>query len=197
MEKTHNEQSYCREYGIHECDDRLSLQYDPESCAYFVSEDRPLIVEKSEISIAYLSEEFLYLLTIDDEEIREDECDEKFREDDTSICDIGDRIFSDRFEVIRTDKIRQKFTETKVKTRTFFEFHDEVLTLTRDARRLFQKLLYLTTDLWKDIHEYKDEYSDKYDIETRDDDIGSSVFPCDLVRSILLSYFAPVVDLVS
>jgi hypothetical protein len=56
--------------------------------------------------------------------------------------------------------------------------------------------LYLATDLRKDIHEYKDEYGDKYDIETRDDDIGSSVFPCNLVRSILLSYFAPVVDLV-
>ena len=114
MKEAHNKESYCREYGIHEGDDRLSLQDDPEPCTYFASEDCPLVVEKSEISVADLPEEFLYLFAIDDEEIGEDERDEKFREDDPSVRDVGDCIFSDRFQVIRTDKIREKLTETKM-----------------------------------------------------------------------------------
>ena len=95
-----DEKSYGGEYSICKSDDRLRLKNKSESASDFFCDYRPFLIEESEVSIAYLPEKSLDLLPIDDKKIGEYQRDEELREYDTSICDIGDSIFSQRFEII-------------------------------------------------------------------------------------------------
>ncbi len=100
MKKANHDQSDCREYCVDEGDDRLRLEYKPKSISYFFCDDCPFIIQKAKISIADLPEEFFYPFSIDDKEIREYQGDEKFRENNTSIGDVGNCIFPDRLKVV-------------------------------------------------------------------------------------------------
>ena len=94
MDEADDEESYGSEYSIGQGDDGLRLKYKTESAPDLSRDHRPLFVEESEVPISDLPEKSLYLLPIDDEEIREYERDEELREYDTSIGDILDRVFA-------------------------------------------------------------------------------------------------------
>ena len=71
----------------------------------------------------------------------------------------------------------------------------EVLSLNGDLRSISEKFIDLSTNLREDIHEDKYHDTDKYDIESRDDDIRSSIFPSEHMDSVDLSCHSPVMDL--
>ena len=137
MNKTNDDQSDRSDDRIHESDDRLCFKYEPKSSSHLLCDDCPLIVEESEISIFELSEEFLYPLPIDDEEIGEYECDEKFRQYYSCIGDVSDGFLSDRFEVIWADHISDEATESEFETRAFLDLGDEVFSLEGYIRSFF------------------------------------------------------------
>lgn len=194
MNKAYDDESYRREYRIHEGYDRLGFKDYPKACPHFFRDDRPLDIEKSEISIFYLSEEFFYPLAIDDKEVGEDECDEELREDDTSIRDIGDCLLSDRLEIRRAYHITDKTRESKIEITRLFYREEKVLTLTRDARSLSEKSIYLPTNLWDNIHKDKNHDTDKYYIQDRYDNIGSRILPSDDMHAVSLTMESPLMD---
>lgn len=118
MEKTNQKESDRREDCIHEGDDRLSSEDEAKSGTHFIGDDSPFLIEKRKISRLYLREEFLYALSIDDEEIREDERYEEFREYDPSIGRIGDCTFSDRFERICIEVFTDDVIESEIESGT-------------------------------------------------------------------------------
>ena len=69
MNKTNNEKSRCSEDSIDRSDDRLSSEDKSKSGSDFIRDDGPLIVEKSEVPIFYLSEESLDMFPIDNKEV--------------------------------------------------------------------------------------------------------------------------------
>lgn len=193
MDEADDDESYRREYSIYERDDRLRLKNKSKSCPHFFRDDGPLDIEKSEIAIFYLSEEFFYPFSIDDKEVGEDQCDEEFREDDTSVRDVGDRFLSYRFEIIWAHHVSDKARESEIEITRLFYREEKVLTLTRDARSIPEKPIYLTTNLRDNIHEYKNHDTDKYDIKYRYHDIRRGILPSDDMHTISLTMESPLV----
>ncbi len=195
MNKADNEKPYRGEDSIYESDDRLGLEYETKTTPHFLSNDRPLIIEKAEVSFFYLTEKLLYLFAIDDEKVWEDKCNKEFRQYYPCICDIAYRFLPYRFEVIRADHISDQSAESELQACTFFNLFYKVLSLYGDSRCFFEKSLDLTSNLRKDIHEYEDHDTDEYDIESSNHHIRSSVFASKHMCSIDFSTHSPVVDL--
>jgi hypothetical protein len=78
----------------------LGFKYESKSCSYLPSDDRPFVIEKLEVSIPDLGEEFLDAYPFDEKKIGKEECQEKFRKNNTSIRHIGKRLLSYRLEII-------------------------------------------------------------------------------------------------
>ena len=194
MNKADDEKSYGGEYSICKSYDRLRLKNKSESASDFFWDHRPFFIEESEVSIAYLTEKSLDLLPIDDKKIWEYQRDEELREYDTSICDIGDSIFSQGFEIIWAHEICCETFESEIETRTLLDPRDEVLPLARYPTGFPEKSLDLRTDLWEDVRKDEDDYTYKDDIEWGDDDICGSIFLGEYVRCICLPTDSPVVD---
>lgn len=195
MDKTDHDKTDRSDNCVYQCDDRLCLENQPKSSSYFFRDDSPLIIEKSKISIFYLSEEFFYSFSIDDEEVGKDQCDKKFRQNNPSICDVSDRFLSDRFEIIRADHITDETTESKFEAGTFFDFYDEVFPLEGDVWCFFEKSLDFTSYLRDDIHEYENHDTDKYNVESSNDDICCCIFLSDDMSPVSLATDSPCMDL--
>lgn len=74
MENTNHYQSDAREYGIDERDDRLRSEDESKTCTDFLCDNCPFIIEKLEITIPDLSQEFFDTNPLDEKEVGEEEC---------------------------------------------------------------------------------------------------------------------------
>jgi hypothetical protein len=88
MDDADNNKSYGSEDSIDQSDNRLCLKNQSKSSPHFPRDDRPFQIEKLKIPIFYLPEKFFYPFPVDDEEVREHECDEKFGKYDPRVRDI-------------------------------------------------------------------------------------------------------------
>ena len=191
MNKTDDDQSNRGDDCIHESNNRLCLKYKPESSSHLFCYDRPLFVEKSEISIFQLSKKFFYPFSIDDEEVGEDKSNEKFRQYDPCIGDISDSFLSYRFEIIWADHLSYEATESEFETRALLDPGDEVFSLHRYIWSLLEKSLDFTSDLREDIHKYEYHYTDKYNIERSDNHISGCILSSEHMCCISFSLDSP------
>lgn len=191
MKEAYDDKSYRSYNRIDESDDRLCLKYQSKPSSDLFCYHCPFIIEKSEISIFYLSEKFFYAFSVDNEEVRKYQCNKEFCQNNPSICDISDSFLSYCFQIVWAYHIADEATEPKFETRAFFYFYDKVFSLEGDIRGFLQKPLYLTSYLGKYVHEYENNNADKYDVKSCDDDIGSCIFLCDDMSTISFSTDSP------
>ncbi len=194
MHEADDDESDGSEYRVHECDDRLSTEYHPESCTDLACDDRVLFVEKCEIPITHLSQECFDLFSLDDENIGEDQSEEKFQEDESTARDIVQSKLSDRFEIRRTKYLFCCFLETEIDRGTLLDLRDEFLTADSDLWSSRDEFLDIETDFRNDIDKDKCHYRNKEDIENRDNDIGRCVFRREFMPGITFSFLTPAMD---
>lgn len=134
---------------------------------------------------------------IEDEDIRQEECDEKLREEDTSIGDIAKCFFPYVFEIGWIDHFTHHPIQTELKSSTLLELGYKVLPLHSNPRSISEKSLHFIADLGDDIYKYKNNHPDEEGIEDCDDDIGRSILASEPMSTIWFSCHPPVMDLVS
>ena len=100
MKEAYDDKSYRSYNRIDESDDRLCLKYQSKPSSDLFCYHCPFIIEKSEISIFYLSEKFFYAFSVDNEEVRKYQCNKEFCQNNPSICDISDSFLSYCFQIV-------------------------------------------------------------------------------------------------
>lgn len=191
VKKTDRDKSYSRQDSIHESDKGLCLENKSKSRSDFLRDHSPLVVEKSEVPISYLGEEFFDPFSINDKKIREDKSDEKFRKEYPRICHVVKCIFPDRLQIIAINDIRCYGVETEVEIGALLYFRYEILSLGSDFWWVREEAIELSSDLREDVDEDKYQNPDKNNIEKCDHDVCCSVSFCYTVGSILFPSLSP------
>ena len=197
LKKSYSYKSYRSECCIDESDEGLCLKYKSKSCSHLLRDDRPFLIEETEIPIFQLTEKFLYTLTINDKEIGKYEGDEEFGKDDSCIFHIGDSLSSEGLEVAWTHRICYDILESEMESCTFFYIYYEVLSLPSYLSRILEKSSDFSAYLGYDVDKYKHHDRDKKNVKKSDYYIYCRVFLRDTMSRIFTPTYAPCMDLLS
>jgi hypothetical protein len=192
----YDQSNRCQEC-INESNDRLRSEYDTKSIPDLSSNDRIFVIKKCKVAITHLSEEYLDLSPLNNEDIREYESEKKLHQDESSISDMSEYPLTSRLEILGTKNISCSFLESEIDRRTVFYLFDNFLSLSSDDRGSSYELLDISSDLRDDGDEYKCNNRYKEYIEDSHHDIGRRILQSETMSSIFSSFLSPVMDLMS
>lgn len=193
--EANNDESDGGEEGIHERDDRLCLEDKAESFPDPSSKQGILIIEKTEVPVFHTEKEVSYFFSLDDKNIGENQSDQKFHHDDTTIGDMSEEKLSHSFDVFWIDEVIGDLDETEIQSGIFLEVYRKFGHLSSHIWRTSHEIPDIRSDLWEDVHEYDHYDRDKEDVEEGDDRVRRGIFLCDTVSTILVSLHSPLMDL--